>query len=249
MDRYEPGTKFNDIYNLFQFDRNLRSVMLKYFIRAEAVLKTACSYEFSKAHQDNLEAYLEIDSYSYSRRKMAEGLIEEFRRILGRSSRPLKVKRDYIRHYIDNHDQIPFWVLSNYLTLGQAFRFFDFIPESIQNAVAKRVSEQYSRTHVSTIRLSPRTLRLTYDHIKDFRNICAHDERLYSSKVSPSKDVPIAQVIRELESVLTKDDYMAMVRDIMELLLELIHKLDRRAPIVVRAMGIESFDETFLDNQ
>ena len=60
---FVKGTKFSDIYRLFEFDRTLRLLMFEYFNKAEAVLKTVCSYRFAMAHKDNPEAYLDRDSY------------------------------------------------------------------------------------------------------------------------------------------------------------------------------------------
>lgn len=44
---FVKGTKFSDIYRLFEFDRSLRLLMFEYFNKAEAVLKTVCSYRFA----------------------------------------------------------------------------------------------------------------------------------------------------------------------------------------------------------
>ena len=89
------------------------------------------------------------------------------------------------------------WVLIRYLTLGQTFKFFDFQDEPTRNAIARSFSDLYSETHETGIKIHDRDLRLAYDHIKDFRNICAHDERLYCARVSPSKDVSISGVIAD----------------------------------------------------
>jgi hypothetical protein len=41
----------------------LRLLMFEYFNKAEAVLKTVCSYRFAMAHKDSPEAYLDRRSY------------------------------------------------------------------------------------------------------------------------------------------------------------------------------------------
>lgn len=60
---FVKGTKFSDIYRLFEFDRSLRLLMFECFNKAEAVLKTVCSYRFAMAHKDSPEAYLDRGSY------------------------------------------------------------------------------------------------------------------------------------------------------------------------------------------
>ena len=51
----------------------------------------------------------------------------------------------------------------NYLMLGQAFKFYEFQPESMRNSIAKSFSDLYSETHEVDKRISPRRLRLAYD--------------------------------------------------------------------------------------
>ena len=58
---------------------------------------------------------------------------------------------------------MPIWVLMN-TTLGQAFKFYCFQPESIRNEIAKAFSSLCERPR-ETDMISPRRLRLAYDHI------------------------------------------------------------------------------------
>lgn len=246
---FVKGTKFSDIYRLFEFDRTLRLLMFEYFNKAEAVLKTVCSYRFAMAHKDSPEAYLDRDSYRADAgyRKKIDTLIGDFEKVLCRSKKwNSDYKRDYIRHYENNHDNTPVWILMNYLMLGQAFKFFEFQPESMRNSIAKSFSDLYFETHEVHKRISPRRLRLAYDHIKDFRNICAHDERLFCARVSPSHDVNLVGVLSDLELVLTEDDYKILRRNILLDALKLSDELSNDASAkVLFAMGVNDLPSVF----
>lgn len=61
-DRYLEGISFSDLYTLFTFDRELRSLTFRYLILAEAKIKTAVAYAFSNAHRAP-EAYLLQSNY------------------------------------------------------------------------------------------------------------------------------------------------------------------------------------------
>lgn len=61
-DRYLEGTSFLDLYTLFTFDRELRSLTFRYLILAEAKIKTVVAYAFSNAHRAS-EAYLLQSNY------------------------------------------------------------------------------------------------------------------------------------------------------------------------------------------
>ena len=76
------------------FDRSLRLLMFEYFNKAEAVLKTVCSYRFAMAHKDSPEAYLDRGSYRADAgyRKKIDTLISDFEKVLCRSQ---KWKTDY----------------------------------------------------------------------------------------------------------------------------------------------------------
>lgn len=88
-ERFVPGTTFEQLYCLYRFDRALRSVMMRHFAEAEAVLKTTCSYCFSEHHREDPEAYLEPSSYDSRGRGRAKAIInltDRFRRELGRTT-------------------------------------------------------------------------------------------------------------------------------------------------------------------
>lgn len=134
----------------------------------------------------------------------------------------------------------------NYLMLGQAFKFYEFQPESMRNSIAKSFSDLYSETHEVHKRISPRRLMLAYDHIKDFRNICAHDERLFCARVSPSCDVNLVGVLSDLEFVLTEDDYKTLRRNILLDALKLSDELSNDASAkALFSMGVNDLSSVF----
>lgn len=239
---YVPGTTFEDIHRLFVFDRALRATMFSNFAKAEATLKTVCSYVFAERYQDVENAYLKRESYSDEGYLQGDisNLIKSFQKIIGyKKDGNLQTKRQYIAHYVTRHDNVPIWVLSNYLSFGKIFKFYCFQKESVRNEIAKRFSEIYAKSHERRLRISPRRLRLAYDHIKDFRNICAHDERLYYARVSPSKDTNLLGVFRDLALVLTQDDLMKMLETVARLMIVLANGLGvERSSKVFSEMGV-----------
>lgn len=247
-DRFREGTTFDDVYKLFSFDRDLRLTMFRFFTIAEATLKTACAYCFTEAHQGEREPYMNASNYRKDEKhpEFVGDLISDFSCALGRNPKKKPKRKDYMIHYRENHDEVPLWVIMRYLTLGQAFKFYDFQTDSMKSAIAKKFSEIYAYTHDVPIRISPRKLRLVYDHIKDFRNICAHDERLYCARVSQAKDTSIATVISDLELVLPKSESARMVESVMTKILTLSNG-SSMVPLgtLMGAMGIDDLRKTF----
>ncbi len=248
-DRYLPGTTFADIYALFSFDRELRMLFFKYFSIAEETLKTASAYCFSKAHPGEFEPYLNAGNYVGDQGQV-NALISDFNTALGRNPRKKPKNKLYLDHYSKHHDEVPIWVLMKYLTLGQAFKFYCFQPEAIRNEIAKVFSSLYGNDHKQPIKISHRRLRLIYDHIKDFRNICAHDERFYCARVAPSRDIAVADVIEDMQLVLSKDSFVEFLTQYMAMSLSLSKDLGPSIlNKVLKEMKVESAYEAFSVNE
>ncbi len=60
-DKYREGSSYNDLYKLYLFDRQLRFLLFGMITIAEAILKTVCAYEFTKANPAEKNPYLNID--------------------------------------------------------------------------------------------------------------------------------------------------------------------------------------------
>lgn len=250
QDRYLDGTSFEDVYRLFRFDRDLRLTMMRYFAQAEATLKTVCACRFSEVHQGESEPYLSPLNYRGERAYRARVLsfIDSLKSILHKPPHDAKrgFKREYIEHYAKNHDETPLWVLTNFLMLGQVFKFYEYQNESMRNYIAKGFSELYDESHGVEMKISHRRLRLAYDHIKDFRNICAHDERLYCARVSPGHDVTFADMLADLELVLPKDEHARMQGEVVSLLHDMMTDLGgETATVVLDGMGVTDLGRTF----
>lgn len=241
-DVYFDGTSFDDIYDLFCFDRDLRQTLFPYFAKAEATLKTQCAYHFAEAHQHENEAYLNSANYDkYGDQKRIKHLIDDFEFALGRSSKGKPKQKAYMTHYVNNHDEVPVWVLLRYATFGQAYMFYCFQPESVRNRIAKGFSILKHGVNFSQNKISQKRLSTAYSHIKDFRNLCAHEERLYCSKVAPNETVPLVKVFGDLRLVLSTKDHTALIQQTTNLLLSMQSKMapwyfDR----LLKAMGADS---------
>lgn len=58
---YKSGTTFDEVYSLYNFDRNVRNVYLKYLLKIENCLKTVISHEFSKLYSH--KNYLRTENF------------------------------------------------------------------------------------------------------------------------------------------------------------------------------------------
>lgn len=239
-DVFDKGTSFEDIYRLFSFDRNLRQTLFQYFAKAEATLKTQCAFNYSEQHQQESEPYLDIANYNPGEdQKRVKWLIDDFEVALGRNPRKKPKPKAYLDHYKNNHDEVPLWVLLRYMTLGQTFKFYCYQTESMRNRIAKGFAELYSASYGERKMISQKRLRKAYDHIKDFRNICAHEERLYCARVSPGHNVPVVDVLPDLRLVLSREDALQLTTDMVTLLLDIGNEM--KGPYFLKLMTSMGF--------
>ena len=102
--KYIDGTTFDDIYRLYQFDNELRSIFLKYILIAEHSVKSSLAYHFSAIYGEDQKEYLSLSHYMIagSSQKKIQKLISIFRYQLKGNS-----EYAYINHYKSKHHNVP----------------------------------------------------------------------------------------------------------------------------------------------
>lgn len=189
---YLTGTRFEWLHSLFLFDRELRQVTFGYLIQAEAALKTATVYAFCEAHRGCAD-YLDRASFSDAKGMLVPKAFKGNKAALHSSNmnRLMKILNDklvlkassrpFVVHYLQKHGAVPLWVLCNDLTFGNMSHFYQLMKRGEQNAVCKHLFSTTLRANGEE-RLSPHDILRAYDVLVCFRNLCAHDERLYCAQ-------------------------------------------------------------------
>lgn len=217
-DRYLPGTRFKQIYDLFRFDRDLRTLTMGYLLRAESLLKTATVYAFCKRHPDpddylNRENYagpsdmLVPKAFKGNKRKMHADWLAGLMKVLNGKLVTRPDTPDYIRHYMESYGFVPLWVLQNNLTFGNMKHFYQLQRRGVQSGACKMVGEVTGHGRAVT----PLKILRSYEILSGFRNICAHGERLYCARV---KGAAYDTMLDYLRLVLPESDTDEMASEI-----------------------------------
>lgn len=171
---------------------------------AEAILKTVCAYEFTKANPAEKNPYLNIDNYARTGQahEKASQLIPRLQKILtDNSDCERKGRKEYLVHCLNEHDgEVPLWVLTNDLTLGQIYWFFQSQNILIRGSIARSFTVLYGDSHRHKTEIDAQRIDKIYRRMKDFRNICAHDERLYCAHPHDSNNT-VFQLVKDLRFV------------------------------------------------
>lgn len=176
---YYPDVTFEEIYALYDFDRSLRNILLSYIIEVENILRSLISYEFSKVHgHDNYLKFNNFETLTTLKNTNipnADKLIEErackIQQLIAELQQDLAIateKSQYIKHYVVKYGFVPLWVLINSITLGRLSKFFNLMNQSERIAVSKKwnIKEEDLRQYIKIL--------------ARYRNLCAHDERVYN---------------------------------------------------------------------
>lgn len=181
-DRYKSGTTFDHIYALYDFDRNLRWILIKYILKMETSIKTKIAYIFSEAYRLNF-SYLDINNFDSTIPQKTTKLIATISNVIKNNSE--RMRGGQIYHYLDKYKELPLWVLIKKMTLGETYHFFDVLQTPMKIEVTKACIKEYKHEYSIPVRSSVQDvtdiLSNVFRFINHFRNICAHEERLFNT--------------------------------------------------------------------
>ncbi|MDX8336602.1 Abi family protein [Candidatus Cetobacterium colombiensis] len=179
-EEFKEGVYFEEIYSLYKFDRSFRNILMKKILIFENSFKAIIAYEFSNKY--GYKNYLNSDNFNQANIRNKKSGIKLIGDIHGDINRQLD-KDNSLNHYLDIHGYIPLWVLIKIFTLGRVNSFYINMKDSDKNKIAKELAINYPLDSESIIKYSKL--------IALFRNLCAHEERMYNFKSLNDKKNPI----------------------------------------------------------
>lgn len=210
---YQDGTTFQDLLAVYQFDEELRELTLRHLLHIERHIRSALSYAFCNIYGDSQSAYISIQNYDISTaKKNAEVTKLVNRYLLPLLNRPSNYP--YIEHHKSKHNNVPLWVLINALTFGTVSKMYEYSNAQVQSAVGREFDF-----------IREPQLRQILEVLTDFRNVCAHNERLFTHRCA-KHDIPDLRLHQKLsipkrgqEYIYGKRDYFSVVMAFRYLLL------------------------------
>ena len=172
--KYKTGISFEDIVTLYKFDENLRELFLKYILQIERHIRSLLSYYFTEKFGADQSFYLDSTNYTSGKRYQAD-----VSRLIGTLDKLANHNSDYpyINHQRTIYGNVPLWVLFNGITFGTLSKFYSLITQDLRIKTSKNFSS-----------VNEKQLEQYLSVITKFRNVCAHNERLYSYQTK--NDIP-----------------------------------------------------------
>lgn len=166
---YVNNTTFEDVLALYQFDNELRELVFNYLCQIEKKMRSLVSYAFCEQYGELQSHYLNNVSYNYSVANQRG--INKLIRILDNLANG-NSEYEYVNYQRRVYRNVPLWVLVNTMTFGQISKMYSFLKPGMRSKIARNY------THVND-----RELEQYLKVLVLYRNVCAHNERLYSHKV------------------------------------------------------------------
>lgn len=220
---YIDDVTFDEIYALFEFDKNLKNIILKYCLEIETVIKSIMANQISKVY--GIKDYLNTSNWDDRiNTDIKESLLKKINN---------EIEKDYnvhtaVTHYIDKYGFVPPFVLIKILTFGVASSYYGLLKQSDRQAIAKY------------FKISDKLLKQILKNLTTIRNIAAHSDRLYNytskfylsfklidkNYIKSDNITNLYMVIRCMEKLLTEEQYKEFYNSICEEISKLGKKLN-----------------------
>ena len=159
---YLPNVTFDEIFALYEFDKNLKYIILKYALEIETVIKSLMANQISKVY--GLKDYLNINNLDdRAPLQIKENIVN---RINDEIDHNYNV-HSAVTHYKDTYGYIPPFVLTKILTFGVASSYYGLLKQTDRQAIAKY------------FKISDKLLKQILKNLTSIRNIAAHSDRLF----------------------------------------------------------------------
>ncbi len=208
---YVKGTDFADIVALYEFDENLRLLVFKYICHIEQKIRSLISYSFCEAFSENQSAYLNSANYNISNKNRHD--IFKLISILTFEANQ-NTEHSYVVYQRNTYGNVPLWVIMKTLTLGQTSKMYSFMLPSIKSKVSIHYSNITEKELIQYLKL-----------LTVFRNICAHNERLFTFETR--FEIPNTTLHKKMGIPQKGTQYLYGKHDMFALLIAFRYLLDK----------------------
>ncbi len=160
---YKENTSFEEIFALYEFDKNIKAIFLKYILEIEVVIKSLMANTIAEEY--GVEDYLKVENLDAD---ADEELVKDFILKIEKEIDDNYIKHPAIKHYKDTYNFVPPFVLTKILTFGAISRYYSLLKQRDRQKISKY------------FKLSDKLLRQILINLTMVRNISAHSDRLFS---------------------------------------------------------------------
>ena len=210
--KYLHGVTFEEITAFYYFDEELRILFLKYILHVEQYLKSMLAYYFCEKHGTQQSAYLSVKNYNCTPKNLNQ-INHLITALVKTISLPSHYR--YIIHYAKTYDNVPLWITVNALTFGQISKMYQYTTSDIRSKISLNFSN-----------ISESQLHQLIRILANCRNICAHNECLYSFQINEA--IPDMPLHKELKLPQKNGQYSIGKKDLFAVVIALRYLIDTK---------------------
>ena len=166
-DQFKDGTTLQNVWDVYNFDKKLRLLLLDVLERIETSLKCILIYEISKSKNDNYW-YSRRDNYIVQSRSEEKKKFEKFLEYILNN---IKFSQEiYIQHYYNEYSfpkYPPSWMFFEDLSFGKCVKIVRNLNDSEENIIA------------SFYQMNKKSIQMLH-RLSVLRNSCAHHSRIWN---------------------------------------------------------------------
>ena len=160
--KYKPGVTFEEIFALYEFDKNIKAIFLKFILEIETIIKSLMANTLALKY--GTKEYLNICNLDENANEdLKNNLIKNINKEIDDNYD----KHMAIKHYKDTYKFIPPFVLTKILTLGVVSRYYGLLKQNDRQDISKY------------FKISDKLLKQILVNLTMIRNISAHSDRLF----------------------------------------------------------------------
>lgn len=162
---FSKSATFQNIIDIYEFDRELRHIILTYIEIIEVQMKSIYVYEFTRVH--GATDYLN-DSFFTDK--------DKYKKIINKANQQKRQRlrhEAYLKHFVNDLNQdIPLWAYVDLFTISDISILYSISERPIKDAVA--------HTFGLTMKTGSKILGRHMHSMTIIRNLCAHGSRIYN---------------------------------------------------------------------
>lgn len=159
---YKPNVTFEEIFALYEFDKNIKAIFLKFTLEIEVIIKSLMANTLAEKY--DIQDYLKIENFDENANEdLKNNLIENINKEIDDNYN----KHTAIKHYKDTYNFIPPFVLTKILTFGVISRYYGLLKQNDRQDISKY------------FKISDKLLKQILANLTMIRNISAHSDRLF----------------------------------------------------------------------
>lgn len=180
--KYVPGTKFEDIVRLYQFDQELSDLIFSMISKIEISLRVRL-VEALLVHEEPL---ILQDSSIFKDKKLYWQNMSVIASEIARSNDV------FIKHNFDNHEgEVPVWAAVEVLSFGTLSKIIKNMKTGVGSSYSIFAANyQYKSKKGNWVNPSQKMLASWIQGVSVLRNMCAHNSRIYNRTIHTAPEIP-----------------------------------------------------------